>query len=140
MICFEDVAVGDVVPVFDLPLTVQRMVMEAAANRDYAPIHSDRELSIAAGAPDMFANVMFLQAIFEATLRTWMGSSGRLRRLAFDMQGFNLAGTVVEAEGVVSATKVIDDSGLIELDVWLGTRGARNAVGTAEVTLPMRAT
>ena len=36
---FEEVKVGDELPELALPLTVQRLVMEAAANRDFVPLH-----------------------------------------------------------------------------------------------------
>ena len=38
---FEEVKVGDELPELALPLTVQRLVMEAAANRDFVPLHHD---------------------------------------------------------------------------------------------------
>jgi acyl dehydratase len=135
---FDDIAPGEQVPVFDLPLTVQRLVMEASVNRDFAPIHSDKELARAAGAPTMFANVMLLQAVVEGALRTWMGDAGRLRRLTLSMQGFNLAGSVLEAGGVVTRTSPDGDDGTVDLDVWIEAAGVRTVVGTAAVSLPGR--
>lgn len=38
---FEEVSEGDELPELVLPLTVQRLVMEAAANRDFVPLHHD---------------------------------------------------------------------------------------------------
>lgn len=79
----HDVAPGDSLPVFTLPLTVQRLVMEAGVNRDFTPIHHDSAVARSHGAPNMFANNLLLQALFEATIREWMGLAGRLKALRF---------------------------------------------------------
>jgi acyl dehydratase len=80
---FDQVRQGEQIPAFPLALTLQRLVMESAANRDFAPIHHNREIARAGGAPQPYANTMLVQAMFEATLRQWMGLDGRLRKLAF---------------------------------------------------------
>ena len=48
---FNDVVEGAELPEFAVPLTIQRLVMEAGANRDFAPMHHDREIARATGAP-----------------------------------------------------------------------------------------
>ena len=57
---FEEVKVGDELPELALPLTVQRLVMEAAANRDFVPLHHDDAAAQRTGAPAMFANTSSL--------------------------------------------------------------------------------
>jgi acyl dehydratase len=133
---FADVADGAELPPFSVPLTIQRLVMEAAANRDFAPIHHDREIARATGAPDPYANTMLLQAIFEATVRQWMGLSGRLRRLSFSMRSFATVGAVLSGHGRVRARQPGDGGGLVDLEVWAESGGAPAAVGTATVWLP----
>lgn len=136
---FDDVSEGDEVPPFRLPLTVQRLVMEAGVNRDFAPIHSDRELAQASGSPDMYANTMLLQAAYEATLREWMGLTGRLRRLGFGMRVFNTPNEVLVGRATVTATRLDGDEGLVDLAVWTETSAGRTTEGTATVSLPRRA-
>ena len=59
-LAFADVAAGAELAPFSIPLTIQRLVMEAAANRDFTPIHHDRELTRDSGAPDPYANTMLV--------------------------------------------------------------------------------
>lgn len=125
----------DVAP-FTVPLTLQRLVMEAAANRDFAPIHHDREIAQATGAPDPYANTMLVQAVLEATLRQWMGLDGRLRRLKFSMRSFATAGAVLSGHARVVETRDDDTGRLVGLEVWTESGGARTANGTATVWLP----
>ena len=133
---FEDVVEGIELPPFELALTVQRLVMEAAANRDFAPIHHDRELARASGAPDMYANTMLLQGLFEATIRQWMGLAGRLTKLGFGMRVFNCAGDVVTGRGRVTCLHA--DTGLVDLEIWSETTAGVTANGSATVSLPRR--
>src|SRR2546423_14675070 len=102
---FDNVTEGAELTEFALPLTIQRLVMEAAANRDFTPIHHDREITRATGAPDPYANTMLVQAMFEATLREWMGLTGRLCRLQFSMRSFAAAGALLSGHGRVTATR-----------------------------------
>lgn len=137
---FDEVAEGADLPGFSIPLTLQRLVMEAGANRDFMPIHHDREISRATGAPDVYANTMLIQAMFEATLREWMGLAGRVRRLRFSMRSFATVGQTLSGGGRVTATRAGDDGGLVDLEVWTDAGSTRTAVGTATVWLPASAT
>lgn len=138
-ISYDDVVEGDLLPPFLLPLTVQRLVMEAGVNRDFAPIHSDRELAQASGAPDMYANTMLFQALFEGSLRQWMGLGGRLRKLGFSMRSFTMPGHEVTVLGRVTGKRADDGQGFVDLEVWTEVDGNRTAEGTATVELPTRA-
>ena len=68
---FEEVKVGDELPELALPLTVQRLVMEAAANRDFVPLHHDDAAAQRTGAPAMLANTWYYMALSERHLRGW---------------------------------------------------------------------
>jgi len=138
MSSFEQVTDGDYLPTFPLALTLQRLVMEAGVNRDFAPIHHDREVAQAAGAAGPFANIMLVQALLEATLRGWMGLDGRVRRLAITTRSFAPAGEVMTGHGRVTGTRPEEHGGLVDLEVWTESAGARSAVGTATVWLPPR--
>lgn len=131
----EDVGIGEEIPPFSVPLTLQRLVMEAGANRDFTPLHHDREDARATGAADAYANTMFIQAMLEAALRSWMGDRGWLDELDIQMDAFNLVGTVVTAYGRVTEVTPNDDGGTVSLDVWLEAERVRTVVGRAQVRL-----
>jgi 3-oxo-4,17-pregnadiene-20-carboxyl-CoA hydratase beta subunit len=128
--------VGVELPEFSLPLTMQRLVMEAAANRDFTPIHHDRELTRATGAPDPYANTMLIQSVLEATLREWMGLAGQLRTLRFTMRAFATVGTIMSGHGRVTAIRAEQGGQFVDLDVWTDSDGSQTATGSATVWLP----
>jgi acyl dehydratase len=136
VLTFDGVIEGADLPEFPLPLTLQRLVMEAAANRDFTPIHHDREITRATGAPDPYANTMLIQALLEATLREWMGLAGRLRRLRFNMRAFATAGTIMSGHGRVTGKRADDGGGFVDVDVWTASGGTQTATGTATIWLP----
>jgi acyl dehydratase len=131
----EDVWIGEEIPPFGVPLTLQRLVMEAAANRDFTPLHHDRDDARATGAPDAYANTMFIQAIIEAALRSWMGARGWLEELDIRMEAFNLVGSLVTARGKVTDVVDAGDGGTVCLDVWVEADRVRTVVGRARVRL-----
>ena len=138
-VTLADATVGSDLPPFALALTLQRLVMESAANRDYAPIHHDREITKATGVDEPYANTMLVQVIFEAMLRQWMGPRGRLCTLGFSMRSFAMAGAMLSAHGTVLAVHPDPDGGgQVELEIWTESRSNRAAVGTATVWLPAR--
>jgi acyl dehydratase len=128
--------VGTELPEFSVPLTLQRLVMEAAANRDFMPVHHDRDIARATGAPDPYANTMLIQSVLEATLREWMGLGGQLRRLGFSMRAFATAGGILSGHGRVTALRSEPGGQVVDLDVWTDSDGRQNAVGTATVWVP----
>ena len=69
---FADVAVGDQLDPISIPVTLQRLVMEAGANRDFSLIHHDRDVARATGAPDAYMNTFFIAGMFERLLRESM--------------------------------------------------------------------
>jgi acyl dehydratase len=110
--------------------------MEAGANRDYAPLHYDRDYARGVGAPDAFADTPFIQAILEAGLRSWMGSGGWLELLEIRMERFNLVGTLVSAHGEVVSIEPDQDGGRVELKVWLESDRVQTVSGRAVLRLP----
>lgn len=140
---YGDVAVGALIPVTTLPLTLQRLVIEAGVNRDYTPTHHDPALAVASGAPAPYANTPMIMAMLEAGLRNWMGVEGRLLELDFRMLKFNVVGSLLKIGGrVASLGPVAPDHGLddrqwgeVRLDCWIDSGTVRTVEGTARVAL-----
>lgn len=145
---FEDVQVGDVLPSVAFPITIQRLVMEAGANRDFNAIHHNREIARSNGASDMFCNNFFLQGMWERAVREYIGLKGTIRKIGpFRMRIFNTAGDTVVVKGrVVGKSQEAGSNpstplrtGLVELEVWSeNSRGVSVGPGPVLVTLPGR--
>ena len=109
---------GAELPAISIPITLQRLVMEAGANRDFSLIHHDTKVAQATGAPDAFANTFFLMGMFERLMRQWAGPRARIRKIGpLRMMVFNAVGDTVHFKGVVEA--VDQSAGTITLDMWV---------------------
>lgn len=137
---FEDVKEGDEVPQVAFPITIQRLVMEAGANRDFNGIHHNQEIARFYGAPDMFCNNFFLQAMWERTVREYIGLRGIICKIGpFRMRIFNLVGDTVVVKGKVLRKFQQDRRNVVELRMWSeNSRGISVGPGPVLVTLPSR--
>jgi len=138
--CWEDLIVGQAVPAVRFPLSVYRLVVAAGANRDFNSIHHNSDWARASGAPDMYANVLFLQGMWERCVREFIGVGGLIRQVSgFRMGSFNTVGDVVTVQGSVARVWEEDGAGLAELRVWSENRhGLSVGPGTVTVRVPKR--
>ena len=114
----SNIAAGDEIPAIAIPITLQRLVMEAGANRDLSLIHHDASVARATGAPDAFANTYFLMGMFERLMRDWVGPRARIRKIGpLRMMVFNAVGDTVQFKGVVEAVDGV--AGTVALDMWV---------------------
>jgi acyl dehydratase len=128
--------VGEQLPTVSLMLTLQRLVMEAAANRDFAPIHFDGDAAHDSGAPAPYMNTTFIETVFEALLRNWAGLAARIEMIEFSMKAFNCVGDEITAGGCVAATTEREAQLVAELDLWVDGPRGRTVTGGAAVAFP----
>ncbi len=134
---FDDVSVGDALAPVDFPLSVYRLVMAAGSNRDFNSIHHNSEYARSTGAPEMYANTLFLLGMWERTVREYIGLDGTIRSIkGFRMGRFNIAGDTTRVQGQVVATRVEDGVGLVELEV-VSTNSLGTTVGPGRVTVSL---
>ena len=115
---WEDVTEGEVLPTLKFPLTVYRLVMSAGATRDYNAIHHNSEFAKKSGAPDMYANGVLLQAMWERSVREFIGLAGVIRALrGFRMKIFNTVGDTVVVNGKVKRKWREGRDALLEIEM-----------------------
>ncbi len=123
---------GDALLQISIPITLQRLVMEAGANRDLSLIHHDNAVAQATGAPAAFANTYFLMGMFERLMREWAGPGVRIRKIGpLRMLVFNAVGDLVTFAGRVSA--VDPDAREVTLEMWAESERGRTV--TCEAVL-----
>ena len=140
---WRDVREGDALPSVKFPLTVYRLVMAAGANRDFNAIHHNTDHARSTGAPEMYANVMLLQGMWERAVREYLGTAGVLHAIrGFRMKAFNTAGDPVTVLGQVEG-KWEDDSAepaqrhRVEIRMWSENgRGLSVGPGLVIASLP----
>ncbi len=140
---WDDVAAGDSVDPVQFPLTVYRLVMAAGANRDFNAIHHNAEVARASGAPDIYANTLLLQGMWERAVRQYIGLAGAIvRQSGFQMRIFNCPGDTVTVRGRVERVWRDDASsasGFVEIEVWSeNAKGVSVGPGRVRATLPVR--
>jgi len=136
---WDDVVEGEELAPLSFPLTIYRMVMVAGANRDFNAIHHNSRYAQASGAPDMYANTLFLQGMWERCVRDYIGLGGTIRRMTgFRMRRFNPVGTTPVVSGRISRKWQEEGVGLVE--IALETRNGGEVTvgpGTMVVTVPL---
>lgn len=132
----DDVIVGSELPPISIPVTLQRLVMEAGANRDLSLIHHDNEVAASTGAPGAYANTFFLMGMFERLLREWMGPKGKLKKISsLRMATFNCPGDLLTFNGKV---KHRDSDANVIVDIWAASDKGITVTAEATVELPRR--
>ena len=133
-ITLDDVAIDAEIPGISMPITLQRLVMEAGSNRDLSLIHHNREVAQSTGATDAYMNTFFIIGLFERMLREWMGTKGRLKKIgSLQMKSFNVVGDVVYCKGKVTGKQ---DDGTVNLDIRMENEERVTVTAVAAVILP----
>lgn len=132
----DAVTVGETLGPISIPITLQRLVMEAGANRDFSLIHHDGDVARATGAPDAYMNTFFIAGMFERLLREWMGHRGQLKKIAnLRMQRFNAVGDTAVFKGTVQS--VDPETGEVALSLTSETDSGITVTADAIVLLPV---
>jgi acyl dehydratase len=119
-----------------VPITLQRLIMEAGANRDFSPWHYDRAAAAALGARGVTANTTFVETLLEAVVRRWAGLSARIDELELTLRDFVCEGDVACAGGAVTAVREDAGARTAHVDVWIDTERGRTTSGSAVVSFP----
>jgi acyl dehydratase len=135
---YEDVQEGDSVPPVVTNITVQRLVIEAGANRDFTPIHHNSQIAQSQAAPEMYANNIFIQGMWERAVREFIGMAGTIKKVGpFRMRIFNTVGESVVTKGTVKRRWQEDGESFLELDMLSEhSQGVSVGQGPVVVTLP----
>lgn len=137
---WEDVAEGDEIGSIEFPLTVHRLIVHAGANRDFFPVHHNEAVARAGGAPDMYANNVFHQGMWERVVREFIGLDGVIKKIGpMRMKRFAVPGETAIVSGSVTAKWSKDTEHLLELSMRSTDSVGETVVGTVTVTLPSTA-
>jgi acyl dehydratase len=117
---------------------VLRLVMAAGGNRDFNSIHHNTNAARATLAPDMYANTLFLQGMWERAARQYIGNAGTIIKFAdLKMVSFNPAGDTAVVRGRVLDRRDHADHAEVELQMWTeNSVGVSVGPGTVTVTIP----
>jgi hypothetical protein len=101
-LAFEDVAVGDELPVLALPLTRTLIVSTALASRDYQDVHHDSVLAAERGSKDIFMNILSTNGIVGRYVTDWTGPGAVLTDVNIRLGAPNYPDDTMTLTGSVS--------------------------------------
>lgn len=132
----SEVAVGDALPTFELPVTSTVIVAGAIASRDFMPVHHDAEYARSQGAPDMFMNILTTNGYIARFVTDWAGPEAMVRSIRIRLGAPAVPGKVLRFTGQVLRTREEGEEYVIELAVRAANDLGDHATGTVVVSLP----
>jgi hydroxyacyl-ACP dehydratase HTD2-like protein with hotdog domain len=136
---FEDVGVGDELPALQVTVDETQMFLFSAATYNAHRIHYDKAWARdVEGYDDVLVQGPLQAALLARVVTDWIGGAGRLVSYSAQNRAVALPGQELSFGGRVSATRLADGRGLVQLEL-AGTRGDDILMpGSATVTLPLR--
>ena len=131
-----DIAVGDALPLFELPVTHTVVVAGAIASRDFMPAHHDSAFAKAQGAPDVFLNILTTNGYVSRFITDWAGPEAMIRKIAIRLGAPAVPGQPLRFTGQVTQTSHEGDECLIEVEIRAANEIGDHATGTVIVSLP----
>ncbi len=133
----NEIAVGDELPPFELPVTSTVIVAGAIASRDFMPAHHDSEFAKAQGAPDMFMNILTTNGYVARFITDWAGPEAMIRKIAIRLGAPAIPGQPLRFTGQVTQTSGGEDECVIEVAIRAANELGDHATGSAIVALPL---
>ena len=132
----SEIAVGDELPPFELPVTSTVIVAGAIASRDFMPAHHDAAFAKAQGAPDLFMNILTTNGYVARFVTDWAGPRAMIRKIAIRLGAPAIPGQPLRFTGQVSQTSQQGDECVVELAIRAENELGDHATDTVVLTLP----
>ena len=136
---WEDVSEGQEIPSYELAVTPTLIADQVSGSQDYNLMHHDGDFAKSQGAPDMYLNTGFIEAMLSRLITDWMGDDGWLEKMSIQMRRFNIFGDKLTVKGKVVAKEIQEGAHLIQCEIWVeNDREGINVPGKATVRLPSK--
>jgi len=116
-VSFDDVKVGDEVPVRSKLVKREEVKAYADASGDQNPIHQDESFAKMVGLPGIIAHGMFTMAHLTSTLTSWLGDPAALKGIDIQFRAVVEMDETIEAGGTI--TELDPATRTAKLDVWV---------------------
>jgi acyl dehydratase len=138
-LCFEDITVGQELPVLTKNPTSRQLVKWAGASGDYYEIHYDQAFALNNGLQGIIVHGRLKAAFLTQLVTDWMGSVGVVKKMSVRYRAIDFPGEPLTCRGRVSDKYWLNGEPWVELEVWTENRGSeKTTTGTFTVTLPSR--
>ncbi len=133
----REIAVGEELPPFELPVTAAVIVAGAIASRDFMPAHHDRDFATGHGAPDIFMNILTTTGYVSRFVTDWAGPEAMVRSISIRLGAPAVPGQPLRFTGQVAQASHEGGESVIEVAVRAANELGDHATGTVVVTLPL---
>ena len=116
-VSFDDVKVGDEIPVKSKLVVREEVKAYADASGDQNPIHQDESFAKMVGLPGIIAHGMFTMAHLTSTLTSWLGDPAALKAVDVQFRAVVEMDETIEAGGTIA--ELDHDTRTARLDVWV---------------------
>ena len=136
---YEDVELGDAIPALTVTVDETQLFFFSAATYNGHRIHYDKEWAREVeGYDDVLVHGPLQSALLARTLTDWIGGRGRLVEFSVQNRAVAYPGQALTFGAVVTAKRLADEIGLVDLEIT-GRRDTTVLMpGTATAELPRR--
>jgi acyl dehydratase len=129
---YDDVQVGDEIPVLEIPLTRTLIVATAIASRDYQDVHHDPALANEKGSKDIFMNILTTNGLVGRYITDWAGPNAVLKSVKIRLGAPNYPGDTMRLTGSVTGKA----DGVVEVAIRGANSLGDHVTGTVTLELP----
>ncbi len=138
-IFYEDVHPGDTLPALTVTADERQLFFFSAATYNGHRIHYDKDWArTTEGYDDVIVQGPLQAALLARAVTDWIGGRGRLVEYAVQNRAIALTGERLTFDGAVAGKRLVDNIGLVDLDIAGRRDDTVLMPGTATVALPLR--
>jgi hydroxyacyl-ACP dehydratase HTD2-like protein with hotdog domain len=138
-IFYEDVHPGDTLPALTVSADERQLFFFSAATYNGHRIHYDKDWARSdEGYDDVIVQGPLQAALLARAVTDWIGGRGRLVEYAVQNRAIALVGEQLTFDGSVTGKRLVDNIGMVDLDIAGRRADTVLMPGTATVALPLR--
>jgi len=132
---FEDVEVGQKLPLCPIAITTKLIVAAAIATRDYQDVHHDVEMAKKRGSPNIFMNILTTAGLCTRYVGDWVGSAAKFRSLNIRLGVPNYPGDTMTMSGAVISKSERGGKRIVQIGLRGYNHLGNHVTGTVQVEL-----
>ena len=138
---FEEVDVGAEIPGSVDKMSLVQLIRYSAAIWNFYLLHLEKEFAQRQGFKDANIPASLYGAFLARMVTNWIGTRGKLRRLAYQVRVMGFPGDTLICKGRVIKRYQEAGDNLVDCDIWVENQaGVKVSPASATVSLPSRET